>query len=153
MQHVVFCKQCWQNPLSSPGTKGYLNPLVWPGTKDIVWVEQDKDGTQLFRGGKAFGAKYFGMSFQLPDGKMVQGIPAYCDRGHLNIIEDTPEQIAEQKRLEYNFGQLCPYHDKHGAHCNRRHPCEICQVWKNYKELKATWNLQDEQLMRIAEER
>lgn len=127
MQDMMFCKQCW-----------FLNPLVWPDTGEIIWYTQDKTGTQLWKDGKPFGAKSLGMTYVI-DGVSHTGLPVYCGRRHLNFIEDTPEMEKERIRLQYSYGKICPYHDKVGAVCNVRYPCETCVVYRNYDKKVAVW--------------
>lgn len=124
MEQLFFCRQCW-----------YLNPVIWRDTGEILWFSQDKDGTQLYKGGKPLGAKCGGNTFHVGD-KVFQGIPVQCSRGHVNWIEDTPEQIAEQERLKFNFGKPCQYHDVLGAKCTVRLPCETCIVFENYAKVR-----------------
>ena len=97
---------------------------------------QDKDGTQMLHNGKPYGAKFSGNIFSIgKEGKKIQGLPVQCSRGHINYIEDSVEQIEEKERLQYNFGQVCPYHDNVGSVCNVRYPCDKCIVYENYKRM------------------
>jgi hypothetical protein len=118
LMHIIFCEKCY-----------FLTPIIWP-TGELMFAEQQVSGTQLYKGDKPVGPKMTGMTYTI-DGKTISGIPVRCPRGHINYILDTPEQIAEAKRLQFNFGKLCVYHDKDNIVCDQRMPCKNCIVYQN----------------------
>jgi len=97
----------------------------------ITWYTQDQSGSQLYRNGKPVGAKSFGNTYII-EGRKLTGLPVQCPQcGKVTHIKDTPAQIAEAKRLQFNFEKWCIYHDKDNITCDQRLPCADCIVYQN----------------------
>jgi hypothetical protein len=97
---------------------------------------QDKDGTQLVKNGHPIGARFSGNFITSINGDSFKGVPVRCQRGHLNVIQDSIEIIIENIRKNYKHGQPCTTHlYKTNAVCNQRKLCEECKAYIDWKEV------------------
>ena len=128
--------------IDKPIEKLIPQPLKCDHCRRIIalYVQSEK-GTQLVRGGQRVGAIWRGNMNITVKGKKLHGMPVNCPFcGFMNVIRDTPEQIAEAIRLQYNFGKPCPYHTTPDAKCTEHRPCqafgkewlEDCELYANY---------------------
>jgi len=105
----------------------------------ITNYTQNLQGTQLIRNGKPVGARVTSNTLVI-NGKPFTGYIIECSQGHINVIKDTPEMIAEAERLQYRFGQECFTHPRilkgDKVKCTVRMPCEMCRAYLDYQKLK-----------------
>jgi len=104
----------------------------------IANYTQDLEGTQLIKNGKPYGARCRSNTWVI-DGKKLTGFFAQCPQGHINVIKDTPDMIAEAERLNYNYGKVCTTHYRalkgEKVICNVMQPCSTCQAYLDYLKL------------------